>query len=194
MSDELKKEKIGAQRTRKLLSNALFQMVETKPFENISVMDICQEALVPRSTFYNYFEDKYDLLNFCIEIMLESFAQGVQLDLTNDNNFMGLVNNVIDFLLENKKKLQNISRTNSNGTIFFELQKNIAGTITRLAMEQHNKNLAIPAEVIGIYHASGIIFTLKWWLEKDPPLTRDNMVHYIDLLIDRKRFLTSPAA
>ena len=37
--------------------------MEKKPFEDIKVIDICKESLINRSTFYDHFNDKYELLN-----------------------------------------------------------------------------------------------------------------------------------
>ena len=36
--------------------------MKNKSFEEIKVSDICKEAHINRSTFYNNFNDKYDLL------------------------------------------------------------------------------------------------------------------------------------
>ena len=57
------KEKISTIRTYVLLRKALYELLTEKPFEKISLTDICTRSMVPRSTFYRYFEDKYDLLH-----------------------------------------------------------------------------------------------------------------------------------
>ena len=62
--DARKRKTMAARRTLKILTLALTQLLQVKPFEKISVIDICEKALVPRATFYNYFDDKYDLLQY----------------------------------------------------------------------------------------------------------------------------------
>ena len=40
-------------------------MLADMPLEEISVQRICDICNYPRSTFYNYFEDIYDLMDYC---------------------------------------------------------------------------------------------------------------------------------
>src|SRR5574344_937114 len=54
-------------RTLKLLRNDLLDMMTKKPFEEIKINEICEVAMVHRTTFYTHFEDKYDLLEYCIK-------------------------------------------------------------------------------------------------------------------------------
>ena len=49
------------QKTRKLLSQALIQLILEKGYENVTVQDILDRANVGRSTFYAHYENK-DLL------------------------------------------------------------------------------------------------------------------------------------
>lgn len=42
-------------------------LLEQKPFESIQVNELCQACMIPKSTFYNYFDDKYDLLNYLFQ-------------------------------------------------------------------------------------------------------------------------------
>ncbi len=58
---------IAKERTYVLLRNALFGLMMTKPFEKITLTDICKIAMIPRSTFYRHFEDKYALLHYCFD-------------------------------------------------------------------------------------------------------------------------------
>ena len=48
--------------------NALNELLKEKPFQKITVIDICEKAHVNRMTFYNHYEDKYDLFSECIQV------------------------------------------------------------------------------------------------------------------------------
>lgn len=64
---------VSTERTNTLLRQALFSLLMAKPFEKISLTDICKLAMIPRSTFYRHFEDKYALLDHCFDqIMLDA--------------------------------------------------------------------------------------------------------------------------
>lgn len=49
------------QKTKKLLSNALIELILLKGYENVTIQDILDKANVGRSTFYTHYENK-DLL------------------------------------------------------------------------------------------------------------------------------------
>lgn len=61
-------------RTRKAIIDAFIQLSESKPFDNITVKDITEKALINRATFYNHFLDKYDLME-------KSLLEDVQINL-----------------------------------------------------------------------------------------------------------------
>ena len=48
------------------LAESLRSLMMKKVFEKITIKQICDEAGVIRATFYNYFEDKYDCLNWIV--------------------------------------------------------------------------------------------------------------------------------
>src|SRR5229473_6438569 len=53
---------LRVRRTHKLLWEALMTLMIEQEFETISVKEICDRAMVHRTTFYKHYEDKYDLL------------------------------------------------------------------------------------------------------------------------------------
>jgi AcrR family transcriptional regulator len=53
-------------RTRNLIRDALVMLLGQKPFHDISVQDIAEQATINRATFYAHFEDKYDLLEYLV--------------------------------------------------------------------------------------------------------------------------------
>ena len=48
------------------LSENLRVLMTRKLFEKITIKQICDETGVIRATFYNYFDDKYDCLNWIV--------------------------------------------------------------------------------------------------------------------------------
>ena len=48
-------------RTRKLLEDALMELLAEKSFDAITVQDIADRSTVNRATFYTHFVDKYEL-------------------------------------------------------------------------------------------------------------------------------------
>lgn len=61
------REDLRQRRTRKLLADALLSLLEERPLSEISVVDICQRAMVHRTTFYAHFDDKLALLRYAVD-------------------------------------------------------------------------------------------------------------------------------
>ena len=51
-------------KTYKLLTEALIKLLGEKPLSEIKLNEICDLAMVHKTTFYNHFSDKYDLLKY----------------------------------------------------------------------------------------------------------------------------------
>ncbi|WP_348634967.1 TetR/AcrR family transcriptional regulator [Staphylococcus sp. GDX8P102P-2] len=49
--------------TQKRIKNSLVTLLETHKFDLITVNQIVEEAEITRSTFYRYYDDKYNLLS-----------------------------------------------------------------------------------------------------------------------------------
>src|SRR5690242_20497371 len=49
-------------RTQKLLRDALVELIEERGFEEVTVSEIAERALVSRAAFYRNYHDKYDLV------------------------------------------------------------------------------------------------------------------------------------
>lgn len=63
--------------TKNALAASLKNLMREKPFEKISVSDICDACGMNRKSFYYHFKDKYDLVNW---IFLVSFLGKMDID------------------------------------------------------------------------------------------------------------------
>lgn len=72
-------------KTQKNLKLSLIKILSEKPFEKITVKEICKEAKTTRMTFYTHYNDKYDLLDAISEDIIKK-AQNEYHKLQNENN------------------------------------------------------------------------------------------------------------
>lgn len=64
--------------TRKTLATALVNLMQTKPFQKISVAEICAQCNMNRKSFYYHFKDKYDLMNWIFDEQLRASVRNAQ--------------------------------------------------------------------------------------------------------------------
>lgn len=61
-------------RTQRLIKQAFYELIKERGFENITVKDITERAMISRNTFYLHYSDKFELLNRqCDELMRTLF-------------------------------------------------------------------------------------------------------------------------
>ena len=65
-------------RTRDTLGDALIDLMQEKPFEEITVQQVLDRAGVGRSTFYVHYRDKDDLFVSDVEDFLEGFSTALK--------------------------------------------------------------------------------------------------------------------
>ena len=58
-------------RSRKMMQQALLELLEERIYKKISITEICNRADLSRRTFYDHFDTKDDLLNSLVDDMLE---------------------------------------------------------------------------------------------------------------------------
>jgi AcrR family transcriptional regulator len=186
-----KKETIATRRTLKSLKDTLITLLESKSFEDISVMDLCDSAMVPRTTFYNYFEDKYDLLRYSIQrLQSEMEPPEGSNDLTDENYINSLLDGVITYLTDNIKIFQKISKTNANNIVFSELQRYVEKDMLKRLnyIKSKNSKFEVPPELVAKFYSSAMVYTGQWWMENAAPYGKSDFLRYMKVLIETNKY------
>ena len=91
-------------RTKKSIENAFIDILNEKSFSKITIEEICKKANVNRMSFYNHYEDKYDLLNVVInnvkETLVGKFLAEVGTEFTEEkvmSVLMETTEHIVDF-------------------------------------------------------------------------------------------------
>lgn len=77
MNSDVDKKKINAGRVRSmdLITSALFELLETMPFSQITVTEICDRAGIARKTFYRNFRSKTSVVERLVDQVFYDFMQ-----------------------------------------------------------------------------------------------------------------------
>jgi AcrR family transcriptional regulator len=59
------------------LLESLTQLLTEKSFESIGVTEICDRAMINRTTFYKHYTDKYDLVQHGFKKLMDDLASKI---------------------------------------------------------------------------------------------------------------------
>lgn len=174
-------------KTNKVLFESLILLMKEKSFEKITISDICEKALINRSTFYAHYEDKVDLLEALIEEQKNNLLNRLK-----DNNFtyiskdyyMKTLSIIIDHVDDKRDIYSTIFSNNING-FFIDFLKDVISKdlLNKLKGSKHYTKTEIPIDVIAKFYLGGITnVTLDWILNKEK-YNKKQLLSYLDKLI-----------
>lgn len=117
------------ERTLKLLDDAFTGLIEEKPFEEISVAELCNRAMIRRATFYRHFSNKEEYLAFYIrnrrsEIDSEIASNSADLDL--NEYCKAMTAELVKLAYQNEKFLRGLKLSSSRDAFIAALARALA--------------------------------------------------------------------
>lgn len=179
-----KKEDRRSQRTRELLHQALFTLMQEKRYDSITVQDIIDRANIGRSTFYTHFVDKEDLAISSLEQMLDALIQSPELD---DSLRQGVISTVGVFqhVQEQYPLFQTLLRGRGM-ELFFEKGQVYWSKKAEAHLQAFlpkGQEPAVPLPIVANYLAGSFVTLLKWWLDNKIPHSPERMDEIFQQLV-----------
>jgi AcrR family transcriptional regulator len=158
-------------KTYKALTDAFWQMLSEKKFEDITVNELCDRAVVRRATFYKHFADKYDFFAFVVRAKQAEFDSQIrqQTDNTRPQSFyLGIIQHVLSFLNSNQKLVETILESNMLPTVLDILSKQISIDIAQKLKEDAQNGVPHPAspQVMAQFFTGALLYTMMWWVRQ----------------------------
>lgn len=185
-----KKQTIATKRTLSSLTSTMFKLLESQPFETITVQELCKLSLIPRATFYNYFEDKYDLLNYCWFTLKLKTCPTV-FNNTNYHEYLEIfISKWIDFLDLNK---ENVSLILKNNDLSHYLINSFRIYLTDSILSEikscsESYNFTIPYEIVAKHCANSVLTILEWKYISKNDSSKEELMHYLEILVNQTVF------
>lgn len=174
-------------RTYKLLKNALLELLSKESFDNIRVNDICNLAMVHRTTFYSHFADKYELLDYCIndiEKDLLSDFSGKKYS-TSKEFYTSLIMNILSYLGSKKLFFKNMINNNYSTGIITVLHNSAISKISELLEKEEKSGVKFntPIKIMAEFYSGALTSIIMWWLRSNSNISDEQLCDYIIALI-----------
>ena len=165
-------------RTKKKLTNTLLTTLKSKKVKDITVLDLCKDANINRTTFYKYYKDIDDLLYKIEESLIAELEKNI-----NDikRNYLLSYTTIIIETINNHKEIYT-RLISENGDHNF--LKRILYLVHDQSIEEWRKLLkkATEVDLDNIYNfiVDGTIGIIESWIKKDCKEECQNILIFIN--------------
>ncbi|MEM7537792.1 MAG: TetR/AcrR family transcriptional regulator [Chloroflexota bacterium] len=186
-----KKEDRRIRRTRKLLQDALIQLLRQKPLAKIQIKEIVDVADVSRPTFYHHFETKEELLFSHMDDVFEEIRRAVFVDMADGDtvDFLQLLITSFKQWQLHSEALQWVLQVENKDLL-------IAVLHTHIETLRHEYEKVVPSVTIqpqfgayaGHFISGGLYMLLKSWIDNGLQESAETMGTLAYLLISSELF------
>ena len=169
--------KNGGNRTRRMLVAAMRNLLTRQNFQKITVNDICEEAMISRSTFYVHFEDKYALLKQLLADIRIEIAERDQ-----DKGPRERILTAMEHLQENAKWMTNTFAGNYDRELIRTLQEYFSDGFLKL-IEMKEDIPPESARIHALFYAAGVASVAGWWVMNRFPVSAEQIADEQFLLL-----------
>lgn len=169
-------------RTRRLLGEALLELIQEQSLDAITIRDITERADIGYATFFRHYDSKEALLAEQLEQIVRQLEE--MAGEHSDDYFQreGLL--FFEQVGQNEFLYRALLNGHVNVRVVRRLQDTLAAVI-RPHMAQHTQDIALHVPLaIAINHVAASVLELAaWWLEHERPYPPEDMARYYERLI-----------
>ena len=178
-------EDLRQRRSKQHLSEALLGLMAERPFREISVVDICQRAMVHRTTFYAHFEDKNALLCYVLAELRRSFEaeqEKIGAQAGARGYLLAEFHSALSFLKRNRQIYLSGLK---GGSTELRLVEDAAsqGLETWFEEEGFYGGRERMVQSAARYYSGALLSVVRWWLENGMPISEEELVEQVSLLL-----------
>lgn len=176
-------------KTKKNIYSTFESLMKKNSFEEIKVSDICEMAMINRSTFYAHYSDKYELLKGYIESLKDLLASELEKN-TNINNtkeyYLEMIKLLFNHIDDKKETYASIMKNNKNSITMDILYDVINKDVINIIKEKNeNKDTSVPLDIVSKFYLGAVINICIEWITSNK-YSKEDIIKYFDILISDK--------
>jgi len=172
------------QKTYLSLHNAFSALLEEKKFEDFTVNELCDRAMIRRATFYKHFADKYEYFTFYMKEIVLDFQNRLAPDVTDDEvgtYLLHMSRELLHFIKDHANMVINVRTSSMFPTLLVILLEQITQDMTQVLQRADRANSKSKKEIAGTaaFYAGGLLSTLFQMFDQNPNIDEEQFVTII---------------
>jgi AcrR family transcriptional regulator len=151
-------------RTNQLLCDAFIELLKKRKFEDITIQELCDKALVRRATFYTHFIDKYDFFTYFIKQNRDSFSNKWISSGNKNDFFLFMFQQTIQYVNDRMDLVNNILNSNAFPILLEILTDQIYEDVLLEFKDDKNLPIGVSAQTVAAFYSGGFIRILQKWI------------------------------
>lgn len=173
-------------KTRENIKTAFINLLLINDFKDITIQNIIDEALIGRSTFYDYYYDKYDLLEHLVNEVLNDFNSFIKdrFNLKSHDDFVYFFSSIMEYYSKQRNTFLALLKTHTESVDLYDSLSKILKDGLSFYWDNININtkLNIPKEYFCRIYASTAMASIQWCLENDENYTPEYFMEAFNTL------------
>ena len=178
------------QKTYQSLIGAFLQLLKEKPFETITVHEICDMAMVRRATFYKHFGDKYEFFTFLVRYLRDEFRK----DFSKTDSSKGVVapyvdiiRFLMDFLDENEALVQSVMESTACPILMDIVSEQIVRDVKEMLCEDEKRGmeLMLSPELMAQAYTGALVSITRWWIKHKDQVSKDEIIAQAETVFEK---------
>lgn len=175
------------ERTLKYLSQSLLELMGEKPLAQITVSEICDNAMVRRATFYRHFKGKDELLSYVLTQRREAIrgqSRDADADMPISRYCEVMVRELASYVSDHRR---DIVRQRLSPEFAAEVQLIVDDIgrdfANRLATAENGGNVTEPSaemRLLANFYAAGLMGAVRWWFNECPDQVETPLIKALD--------------
>ena len=177
-----KKLDLRIQKTYQALHNAFTILLEEKNFEEITVNELCDAAMIRRTTFYKHFADKYEYFQFYLTGISETFKSHTTADALAADPLaysINMLHEMFQFVKSHKKLVDGLRNSNMMSFLYQSLQDLIVSELGNVFSTLQSYPLTPKNELMISFYAGGLINVVYWWMNHPDELNEEEISEFL---------------
>ncbi len=165
--------------TKELIARSLVKLSETKSIDKITIQEIVANCGLTKTTFYNHFQDKYDLIVWAYAEPVRSIAGR-----TGGGGYTlgSAIYDILRYFDDNRKFILNALKNTSGQNYFLHYVARVHFTILRDFVAAQNGFAKVPRRLEALLklYAYGSVQMVCEWLLDGTPIPAEEFASFLE--------------
>lgn len=162
---------LRVKKTKLMIQQGFTKCINEKTFSKISIQDLTEAMMINKSTFYKYYEDKYDLREKMIAETIRNFSERLDVSFINPNqdlkSYEANLPKALLPIFHHREWLKVMWSPNIEVNVFEQMQNIVANKFI-IGLYAENSEITAYDQLQANLFAASAMQVLLWWFEIKP--------------------------